>query len=262
MTGPAAKPDSDGVFEEINAFLSRTTHYRSATEFELRLLEKRAKALVNADAAAGHCALACIYQTTGDKDLTLRHIDIAIQNAALKAAFYRSRVGVLCNLGYFSEAQRVFPQAAHPETGQMSNSWKRGYLCGAFRLMKTYLQQARKMAFDLGELDTDTAERAANVLEKAGVTDAKVAETLDVVGKVLRSHKLFFVGLEPSVKVFDKPEHEPFVQYVFDVDTSANMAHHLYREYVDCVAEQNALLPRVLNISFRPWKRQDERNAA
>jgi hypothetical protein len=263
MANGAPQANSEEVFAEIGAVLRRLTHYLSPGEWDIKRLNKMAEQLLNADEAVGSNALATVWQMTGDRNKAVRHIDNAIEHAGNKPFHVAAKVSILCNLGYFSEALAIFKEYSAPEKGNMTNAWKRGYLCGAFRTMNSYLPKAKKMQFELGALDIDTAVRAANVTEKAGVSDEDVAKVLDVAGAVLRKHKLFFVGEGLRVNVFDtEADHDPFIEISFDLEVSSSEAHSLYQEFVDQVTQNVPVVPSVVTVSFRPWKQQHERNAA
>jgi hypothetical protein len=262
MANGTPQPNSEQVFEEIGLVLRRLTRYLSPDDWDIRRLHKMAEQLSNADETQGSNALATVWQMTGDRDKAIGHIDNAIQNAQDKMFYVSAKVAILCNLGYFSEALSLFKYCSAPEKGNMTNAWKRGYLCGAFRTMSSYLPKARKMQFDLSALDTNKAIRAAKVTEQAGVSDEDVAKVLDFAGAVLRDHKLFFVGDGLRVNVFDgAADHDPFIEITFDLEASPKEAHALYLEFVDRVI-QKASMPPAVTVSFRPWKQQHERHAA
>jgi hypothetical protein len=262
MANGAPQPNVQEVFEQIGATLRRLTRYLPAGDWEVKRLGRLAEQLVNADPAEGHNAIAQVSQMTGDRAKAIHHIDNAIGLAGNKPPFYSAKVAILCNLGYFSEALSIFKHSATPENGNMTKAWRRGYLCGAFRTMSSFLPKAKKMQFDLGGLDLDTAVKAANVMEKSGISDEDITKVLDVAGKVLREHKLFFVGDGLRAKVIEAPEHDAFVEISFDVDASPKETHALYREFVDQLVENVPAAPPALTVSFRPWKQQNERNAA
>jgi hypothetical protein len=261
MPSGAPLPNSEQVFQEIGAVLRRATRYVSSDDWDIRRLNKLAEQLVNADEVEGYNALATLWQLTGDRQKALTYIDKSIRHSSNPGFYVSGKIAILTNLGFFGEALSYFKGWAAPEKGNMTNTWRRGYLCGAFRTMNSYLPKARKMGFDLGGLDIDTAMRAANVMEKAGVTDDEVAKVLDAAGSVLRSQKLFFVGDGLRVKVFDG-EEDAFVEFMFDLEGTSQHVHSLYQQFVDQVTANVPVVPSVLTVSFQPWKKQNERNAA
>ncbi len=263
MPSGVPQPNSEQVFEEISLVLRRLTRYLPSTDWDVKRLNKMAEQLSNANEVEGANALATIWQMTGDRDKALRYADHAIDHAQNSLFYCSSKLAILSNLGYFSEALSLFKYCSPPEKGNMTNAWKRGYLCGAFRTMKSHLPKATKMGFELGGLDIDTAARAANVMEKAGVSDEDVAKIMDVAGRVLRDHKLFFVGDGLRVSVFNtEAEHDPFIEISFDLDVSSKEAQGLYLEFVDQVTQNVPVVPAVVTVSFRPGKQPHERNAA
>jgi tetratricopeptide (TPR) repeat protein len=261
MPSGAALPNSEQVFQEIGAVLRRTTRYLSPDDWDIRRLNKLAEQLVNADEVESYNALATLWQLTGLRNKALAYMDKAIRYSSNPGFHVSGMIAILSNLGFFSEALGHFKAWAAPEKGNMTNLWRRGYLCGAFRTMSSYLPKARKMGFDLGGLDIDTATRAANVMGKVGVTDEDVARVLDAAGNVLRAHKLFFAGDGLRVKVFDG-EEDAFVEFMFDLEGTSEHVHSLYQEFVDQVTASVPVVPSVVTVSFQPWKQQDERNAA
>jgi hypothetical protein len=255
-------PNAKQVFEEIGMVLRPLGHYLSPNDWNIKRLARMAEQLVHAAPADGYSALACIIQLTGDSKKAISHIDNAIRLAGDKMFYLSTKVGILCNLGFFSEALDVYRQSAAPERGNMTAAWHRGYLCGAFKTMSSFIPRAKKMQLDLGGLDVDTAVRAANVMEKAGIADEDVARVFDAAGHVLRAHRLFFVGDGLRVKVFDAEDHDAFIEATFDLEASLKDVHQLYQEFVDQVIETILNVPAGLTVSFRPWKQQNERNAA
>ena len=245
----------------INALVIKTTRYLAPDDMQLRRLIRQAEQLIGADAAQGHSALAALYQLTGDRERTLHHIDNAIQLAPSTLDHLGNKATNLANLGYYSEAQIFFDRAVDPEKGKMTFGWGKGCIYGAFRTMLRHLQRAREMTLELSGLDTEIAERAAAVLEKAGVTDADIAKVLDIFGGVVRQRRLFYAGQAPQVIVFDEIGQEPFIEMVFDFDVPPAEAHKIYLEFVDQVIEKMPAAPSVLSVSCRSWA-EHERSAA
>lgn len=262
MAYAAPQPDSERVFAEINAVLTRVTHYVSADSWDIRRLCKLADQLGKANEIEGANALGTIWQMTGDREKAVGYIDYAIANSDDPAFYSCSKISILANLGYFSEALSAFRDCSAPEKGRMTHAWEYGYICAAFRCMKSHLPKANKMKFDLGGLDTDTAVRAANVLEAATVTDEDVARILDVAGSVLRARKLFFVGEGLRMNVREADDSDPLIDITFDVAVSSKEVHAMYQEFVDQALASVPILPAVLSVSFVPWEQANERSAA
>jgi hypothetical protein len=63
------------------------------------------------------------------------------------------------------------------------------------------------------------------------------------------------------VKVFDG-EEDAFVEFMFDLEGTSQHVHSLYQQFVDQVTANVPVVPSVLTVSFQPWKKQNERNAA
>jgi Tfp pilus assembly protein PilF len=263
MTAPTPKTKAQTVLEDINNVVTEATHYLAPDDWNVRRLLRLTDELIRVEPATGHSAKGGVYQLTGDVERVNYHDDNAIALAPSDATFDANKCSHLSNLGFFSEAQKYFDRGVNPERGKMTQTWHRGYLCGAFQTMVRHLDKARNnMKLDLEGLDTDTAERAAKVLGKRGASDSDVAEVLDLAGQVLRADSLFFVGPCPCVGVFDHAGHEPFVEITFDLDASTKQVHELYRRFVDLMTEELPATPSPLSVVFRPWKRQHERSAA
>ncbi len=262
MTSGNPKTKAAELNDQVNALVGQTTRWLTPDDMRLRRLIRQAEQLIGADPAEGHSSLAALYQLTGDREITLHHADNAIQLAPGNPLYFGNKATNLGNLGYFSEAQAFYERAIDPEKGKMTSGWSKGYIFGAFRTMRRHLDKARKMQLDLENLDTNTAERASAILEKVEATDADIGKVLDVLGGVVRQHRLFYAGSAPRVSVFDVAGQEPFVEMVFDFDVSPAEAHQFYVEFVDQVIATLPTAPSVLSVSCRSWKQQYERSAA
>lgn len=251
------------VIERTNAVLGGAVSYLPEDDFRFKELLREAKASIPASPAVAHAAIACVYQLIGDATNARHHANNAIQLAPGNPDLYTNKSTILANLGYFSEAQEPFAKGSDPERGQMTQVWKKGYIKAAFQMMRQYLEKARLMKLDLAGLDTSTAETAARIMDKAGVTDADLGRMLDVAGEVLREHRLFYIGAAPQVLAIDEPGHDPFIQMTFGVALTPSAAVDLYMEFIERVTTTRENLPGILSVAFSgKGEHANERSAA
>jgi hypothetical protein len=262
VPAPIPKLKSVEVIDRVNVILKDLTHFIPEDDLVIRRLLKDAENSIKTNAAMGHAALASVYQLTGNADKARHHSNNAIELASGDYVLLGNKSSILINLGFHSEGLSVYQKSANPELGQMTFVWPQGYACGAFTTMVKHLNRARKMKLDLKGLDVETAEKAAAVLEKTGVSESQVAAALDLIGGVLREHKQFFVGPSPQVTVFNEPGHDPFIRMTYGVALSPSAAHDLYREFIAQVVQAQVPIPSCLSVSVRSSKPEHARQAA
>lgn len=260
MPSGIPKTKNEELLDKINALVVRTPRFLPADDFELRKLIREVDQLIKVDPPNGYSHLSALWQMTGDRAQTLRHIDNAIALDPGCRAFQENKGTSLAHLGYFSEAQEIVRNLAAPEFGYLSEVWELGHVVGAFQTLRKSYERAQKMNLVVTINDTDLVQRGANVLDSVGATDVDVARVLDVFGGVLRDHRLFHAGEGAHVGVIDEPGAQPFIEFTFDVDVSPIEAHKLYLEFVDRSLELPAV-SSVVTIHCRSWG-ESERSAA
>ena len=254
MPAPIPKLKSVDVIDRVNAILKDLTTFVPESDLEVRRLLKDSEDSIKASPALGHAALSSVYQIIGNAEKARYHIENAIKLAPSEYALIGNQSSILANLGFYSEALRVYEKSANPELGQMTWVWPQGYAIGAFSTMVKHLTKARKMELDLKGLDVETAEKCAVVLQKSRVTESQIVAALEFVGSVLRDHKLFFVGPNPRVAVFNEPGQEPFIRMTYGVAVSPSAAHQLYLEFIDRTVKAEVPIPNCLSVSLRSAK--------
>jgi hypothetical protein len=256
MAAPIPATKAGGVIARTNLLIRDLTHYLPEDDARVQELLRDAKSGIKTVAAEAYSALACVHELTGNRKAAIYCIDNAIQLAPSEATFKANKCSILLNLGFFAEAQPLFQRTADPELGFMTMYWHRGFTCGAYQTMVEHLSKARKMGIEVEGLDTATAEKAAMVLVKTGTNQAELGRVLDVAGEVLRDNRLFYVGKQASVTVFDEPGQSPFIQMVYQVGISADEAVDLYFDFVDRVTARFPNLPSALTVGFRSTQKK------
>lgn len=262
MAAPTPKPKTVGIFDEVNEILSSATHYLSANDERVQRLLREAQSSIKVNAAEAYSVKGSIYQLTGEHDQARYSIDNAIKLAPSNYVYLQNKCAGLVNLGFFLEAQQVFDRLADPKTGFFTRAWNMGYVCGAFASMTQHLEKALRLGLDLSGLDIMTAPQAARVLKKAGLTDADIGSTLDAVGALLRENRLFYLGQTPTIRVFDKPDQDSFIEMSYDVGIAPAEAHALYKKFVDQMMRNSSKASSALSVSFRARGMERERSAA
>jgi hypothetical protein len=262
VVAPIVKLKADDVVTRINLLLATVTHYLPAQDPIIAELIGDARKSIPVNAAAAHSAWACACQLAGDVEEAVYHIDNALKLESGNEFLLANQTSILVNLGFMSKAQVAYARAAAPERGQMTHVWNMGYVCGAFQSMREILKKAEAMKIDVGGLDIDTAIRAASLMDQLGVRDSDVAKILDVVGEVLRAHRLFYLGATPKIAVFEGEGHAPFISMAYEVGVSAEEAFDLYYEFVNRLTESKDQLSSAISVSFQSAHDLHERRAA
>ena len=262
MPAPTPKLKAASVVTEVNDILRAATHYLGQDDPRVSRLMHDAESMIKVDPAEAYSVMGCVSQLVGDYEKAIYSIDNAIKLAPSRFGYLLNKCGYLLNLGFFADAQSVFDQVARPELGMFTRAWNHGYVCGAFESMVRHLEKARLMQLDLEGLDIQTAQKAAKVLEAKRVSQSDVGFFLNIAGSVLREHKLFYLGLVPSVHVVDDPDSDWFISISYDVGVPLSKAHELYSKLIDQLVGHAPVAPQILSVSFRSGGEQYERSAA
>lgn len=261
MPAPIPKLKADSVIDQVNSIILAATTYLPPDDMVVRRLLREAEDSITASPAAGHSALACVYQLVGDAEKAKHHSDNAIRLSG-DLVFVVNRSSILANLGLASEGQQSFKAVIPPEKGWTKFIWNQGLVLGAYRMMNDALVTARRLMLDLEQIDTQTVERAAQVMEKLNISDADVALILDAAGEILRKHRLFYVGKAPRVDIWDGDGRMPFIRVTFKTSVSQQAAHDMYMELVDKVLERSPRAHSAVSVEFEGATAGDERKAA
>lgn len=261
MPAPVPQLKANAIIEQVSSIIVSATTYLSPDDMVIRRLLREAEDSIVAYPAAGHSALACVYQLVGDAERTKYHIDNAIR-LSNDLVWVVNRSAILSNLGFASEGQKSFKAVVAPENGWMKVVWNQGFALGAYRTMNDALVGARKLKLDIEQLDASTVERAAKVMEKLNLSDADVALIFDAAGEILRKRRLFYLGQAPRTVVWDGDGRMPFIKIIFKTSSSPQATQDMYLELVDKVLERSLIAHSAVSVEFEGATASDERKAA
>jgi hypothetical protein len=113
--------------------------------------------------------------------------------------------GSLAILGFFSEAQDQLRPILLAESGFLHENLDRGARLGLFQLIAEQLALAkeRNMQTSPHTADIDAITVASHVMRQAGLSDADIADQLDLMGLILRRHQIPTPGI--SYRAVDEP---------------------------------------------------------
>lgn len=144
------------------------------------------------------------------------------------------------NLANFSGAQEQYGAVGAPEANMFSTMVIDGFKAGAFQTVAAFIGRLPSMGIDWQDagLKSDALD-AAEILQKAGISDADVAKHLDIAGGVLKGH-----GIRPKggPRVTVAPGFFEAVTFQFEVPVSAKEAFEMNVELA--IAEDEAGIPK------------------
>lgn len=237
----------------IAGLLADATHYFDHSSLEIRRLIADAKKLINADAYQGYVALGNIHHLCGDFD-QMRRFHKNADQLKYNVDTHGWWTACECNLGFISVAQDHFEIVANPKNGSFTQAFHLGFACGAFQLLGEYIEQADKMKLDLSGLPVSLAMKARSVLSNAGITDAHVAEMLDLAGEVLREDRVFFAGDPANLVKIEEGDSldSSCVHMTFRIPLSGKEVAGMATRLTDKIAERIERIPDQFQVSFRP----------
>lgn len=227
MINPATKANT--LVKELNHAIRSARTYVPQNDLTFRRYAAEAQKLLKVNAIEGHNVLSVLYSLTGDAEKAIEHIEIALRitNAPI---LWCNKAVVLSNLGFFSKAQEAFQKGASPETGFFGERLKLGVCVGAFHTILKFEAIARRMQLDVDAVQLGLVRRIVSLMDEYSITDADVGEMLDVAGKILRRERLFFVGEDPDVAIWDQDAVEKHIAINFLLPVTSRRALVLDRE--------------------------------
>lgn len=255
---PIPKPKSTELNDELLAIQHRGRILdTSSTEYWQLDLELRKQ--IKDDAVSGYGLYATFCGLAGDAAGLRDYFKKALNLTA--APRIRANFAIaLSNLGYFSEAALHLPIMERPENGVLSDainlSVELGRIARAARLIGKWNELHPDEPKDVGCLPA-----AAVLLEKAGISDDSLLPCLDIVGAVMREHRLIFVG-EPSIALIQS-ENAGQISFRFSVKTEPEEGALLNCALVDRLFDSGVpLYDQVIHFGFLAVDDEVQRLAA
>lgn len=233
---------SNDLLDQLGVWLDAASLYLEPDSFQFKLFMRSVDKLSVANPVQGSIAKAILLHITGDREQAYYWLDNARTLGAGTLA--EAYVVVSTNLGYFSEAAEILDGEELPMTLQFGSM---SLLCGCFQsASKRLALESDDRAGSTRQSDTDLATRCSVSLNHIGVNEAHVQAMLDIVGSVLRSHKMFFADRRPLIR----PIHDGIL-YQMHVPVNATVSDQMTDEVLTRMVEQDLDAPG-LAFSFIP----------
>ena len=198
------KPKSTELNEELLAIQHRG-HFLDTSSLEYRQLDLKLRKQIKDEPFSGYGLYAAFCGLTGDVEGLRDYYKKAQALTAEPQLRVNNAIG-LANLGFFSEAALHLPFMERPENGFLRDainvSLETGRIARAARLIGKWNELHQDEPKDLGCLTA-----AAVLLEKSGVSDDGLLPCLDIVGAIMREHRLIFIR-EPLIALIQGESSE------------------------------------------------------
>lgn len=238
MTSPQLQTISSEIKERITPRILDMSKFGAFTPFEKVSLDRDIVKLAKVDRGAADLWWATLAHTDGDFEGAMRHIDNAKSLNYTKQLIDSSELTICCNLLYSTRALSIFSTFVNVENGNLGTYLHLALATGAFQMSKDLAHKAgtaidlSKVAY-LGEIIV-----AADFLKTQNITDQVCAQILDLAGEVMRSHKLFWMNLNPDFYV---NVEEGFLKLDLRMDVSPEQASKMTLELIDKLIEKSLL---------------------
>lgn len=199
--------------------------------FEYQSLEREIRKLIKTQAELAYAMLGTLCGLAGDADGLRSNFAKALR-LSVSPDIRANYPTALINLGFYSNAVKDMAFLERPENGMLKRGIQLNLECCRFRtaarLMKLWNELHPKETFDLTEI-----ERIATMVEGADIGDDAFLPCLDVIGEVMRNHRLIFLS-EPLINVvgYDGPDA---ISYRLLVNLSPKSAASLQADMVDAL---------------------------
>lgn len=249
MTTPIPATKTNELLQEASELLLNSSRYHSMNEWVHKRLQREAENLMQADAFGAHILLGKLHESCGNVEEMRHHYENASKIGDKSVASGFLTAGMV-NTGNFSEAQKHYIAAGNPVYGNFLEDRQLGLACFAIMQVVEYLKQAERMQLDLTGFPSDTFHRIAYVMEKTGMTDAALAEMLDIAGEVMRRHSLFYKNALPDIEVDDQSS-APCIYATYRFEISPSEAADMYDELTSSIVSKMDHIPDGFHVSFR-----------
>src|ERR1700674_2149140 len=252
-------PNSKEATEKVNELWKSARRYYDESDLLLRQAARLGQQLLKSDPAAGWTILASVSALSGNVKSALANSDKA-SRLSNQPAVTLTRAGMLSNLGYFSEAGRVFRQVMSVNVLPWPKIGSKAIATGSILALDEALQKAGNMPTAVADSLQKSTATAAVILRRNNISDEDVGGWLDAAGETMREQRFFFID---DVLLFATTE-EDFgqvdVSLVVDVDPAE--AARLNLDLVERCVRSAIIPPECFSFGFRSALELNERIAA
>jgi hypothetical protein len=248
MTAPAADLKTNEILRELRERFISTGTYADRNDIAVARIARDISAVARINPNEGFALRAQLASCLGDCEATeeayvncvrIPHEDPDLLNIA--AAFER--------LGMFSRAQRIVETLVSATSGNLSLYRDKCYPLGLFQKIATEYQSAENMGLEFSHgAQNRQGIKAARILADTGISDRMVAEQLDVLGTVLRRHRL--IHRQTSFGVLETVGNLQAVVFQIMIDTSPRPLLAMNLEAVHTAQERQLPVHESLGIMF------------
>lgn len=223
---PAPQTITHAISQDLATIHHRGFFIDQQSEEYVRL-DRELRKLIKTDAASAYWMLGALCSYVGD----LQGMHSNYKNASRLSAdpMVRSNYAItLNNVGFFSEAAQDFSFLERPENGQIGKAILLNIECGRFRTAVILIKKWNELHKD-DPLSFGNLVRAVELMNNAKVNDNAFLPCLDIIGELLREHRLIFLD-------------EPVIDVVGDDDSAGIVYRMLLRASARTVVELEAML--------------------
>ena len=256
---PLTAPNSQKAADALNQLWNSVRRHLDASDFRLLQIARLGKALLRSDAAAGYSVLSAVATLSGDVDLMRDYAD--------KAARLRRDPGtmindssMLGNLGFFSEAGRIFRQALSVDRLPQREIGEDAIANGSILAIDDALTMAGNMPTAVPPPLRKAIAVAAVILRRNNVSDDDVGSWLDKAGDLMRENKVFFIEHPRLFATLEEDFAQIDLSYALDIDSVC--AAELNRELVERCFDARVAPPECFSFGFNSCLRLHDGLAA
>jgi len=235
MVQPQVKSLSESVFSRLVKLLHEAGHIGRIPAFERRQLTRDLEKLAATHAFEAQLGLSVMASLDGDESEAERLLTNATKiGDPLQAEAVR--LFGLSNYGRATQGLDLLKRVAHPGMSDLSRFIREALPAGAFESISRLVDESAAMNQVLSSECNEhiaVARQGAAALQAAGLTEARLAQVLDVAGEVQRENGLLWLNGSPQFICLTGGESEdsaPGVHAYFRMDISPEEALKLTDE--------------------------------
>lgn len=188
------------LFDRVSVYVEGMTRFAKADDFYLLRLQDDARKLANASPLEAELIYAGLSHIKGSvEDVRARYTSLLRRYPESAQRIGVAFIAFFCNLVMPKDARAAFLDTQLPVPLSMNSpAWV--ITSGSFQYFKDLrdIMEAKSLV-NLLPADPEVLAQAQKILADHETSDDDCASIMDVVGSVMRDHKLFWAGSTPSL---------------------------------------------------------------
>lgn len=229
-------------------------HYVSTDNLLLYKLKKEVDALISVDAMNGYMSLASLYLLQGDHASAINALKNSIKLNSNQESYAHRSLLIFINvqLGYFAQAYEKFAEMCATAAGFESENQllDQTILTGAYWDCYSFIEKTHQSNWNIISKQTEQKIlNAKTLLDDTHTQHQDMIALLEIAGKVLRKHKLFFTQFSSSLTT-DNQDAFPAITLSLGIQAPVEEIAEMNMALAELVSDELVSIPNGFHVYF------------